>query len=85
LINGPRRSNLLVTCNRDYASNFSFTPCFSWVSGTFLKLLKPFERLDAADKVANLMGCKSPAVSYPNQTASISDVREGNDTHGARK
>jgi hypothetical protein len=46
---------------------------------------KPLKRLDAADKVANLMGCKSPAVNYPIQTASISDVREGNDTHGARK
>ena len=48
-------------------------------------MAEPFQRLDAADKVANLMGCKSPAVSYPIQTASISDVREGNDTHGARK
>ncbi len=42
------------------------------------KFPEPFQRLDAADKVANLMGCKSPAVNYPIQTASISDVREGN-------
>jgi hypothetical protein len=32
----------------------------------------------AADKAANLMGCKSPSVNYPIQTVSISGIREGN-------
>jgi hypothetical protein len=40
---------------------------------------------DAADKAANLMGCKSPAVNCPIQTASISDVEQGNELYGARK
>jgi hypothetical protein len=40
---------------------------------------------DAADKAANLMGCKSPAVNCPIQTASISDVERGNELYGARK
>jgi hypothetical protein len=38
----------------------------------------------AADKAASLMGWKSPAVSCPNRTASISDAREGNDSCPAR-
>jgi hypothetical protein len=39
----------------------------------------------AADKAASLMGCKSPAVNCPIQTASISGTRGGNEPWGARK
>ncbi|OEU62600.1 MAG: hypothetical protein BBJ57_03325 [Desulfobacterales bacterium PC51MH44] len=38
----------------------------------------------AAGKAANLMGCKSPAASYPIRAASISDAREGNNSCSAR-
>jgi hypothetical protein len=57
-------------------------------SQCFTRYLKAFPSPllgDAADKAANLMGCKSPAVNCPIQTASISDVEQGNELYGARK
>jgi MerR family transcriptional regulator, mercuric resistance operon regulatory protein len=59
---------------------------FSFDDVRRVRFIKRAQELgDAADKAANLMGCKSPAVNCPIQTASISDVEQGNELYGARK